>query len=156
MPIGNRSIHGNVDILQTFAPAVYVNGSGGGSIVDLEGSQGWDFEIGVGTWTDGSHVLTLEHRDDPADAWVTIPVVDLDGFQRDGTDVLTGSTVVIGDATKDGLIFLVAYIGGQNFLRISRNTTGASTGATFYANVVKSALRFTGKNPMSSTWDGAN
>lgn len=161
MPAAHRSIHGNVEILQTLAPGVFaVNDTAAGATVDLGGplgSQGWDFEVGVGTWTDGISTLTFEHKDTAAASFVTIPVEDLDGFQLNNVDVLVGSTLVIEDATKDGLVFLVAYIGGLNFVRVSRTTSGTTTGATFYVNVIKSALRFAGKNPMNKArWDGAN
>lgn len=164
--LGNRSLHGNVETRECIGPAPHGDGTVAGTTIPLAGyGESHNFEIGFGTWVDGSHVLTLQHSLDdgsgsPA-AWTTIDAVDLDGFQLAADQQLDGGatpvgTVTIDDATRDGKVYSFAYIGGQDYLRVSRATSSATSGATFYVNVV-SELRFPGKSPMNQTrWDADN
>lgn len=149
--IGNRSLIENSEPVQTLAPATY-NSNGNGSSVNLSGSTAWMFEIAVGAWTNGSHTIHFEESEDGS-TWTAIAAADLDGYDIDGTDRLAtgGQTYEITDATKDGRVDLVAYIGGQQHLRARREGSGA-TGAAYSVTVWKLGLRHAGRNPMRSNW----
>lgn len=150
--IGNRSLIDNAEVAQTLAPAAHT-ANGDGSTVDLTGSTAWMFEVGIGAWTDGDHTLHFEESDDGT-TWTAIAAEDLDGYDIDGTQRLEsgGQTLLIDDATKDGKVYMVAYIGGKTNIRVRRAIATPTTGAIYYVNVWKLGLRYAGKNPGRSNW----
>jgi hypothetical protein len=143
----------------TIAPKVYTNGTVNGTGVNLATAHSWEFQIQVGLWTDGAHVFTLEESEDDS-TYTDVAVIDLSGFQLDGLQGLDAgplNTVTVGDATKDGTVIAVGYIGGAKFLRLKLVTTGATIGATLSANIVLARLRYAGKAAGNATrWDQAN
>lgn len=151
--IGNRSLIDNAEVAQTLAPAAYT-GNGDGSSVDNQGSTAWMFEVNIGTWTDGTHVLHFEDSEDGS-TWAACAADDLDGHDIDNTERLDsgGQTLTVDDATQNGKIWMVAYIGGKRYLRARRVVTGATTGAVYAVNVWKLGLRASGRNPMRTGWD---
>lgn len=159
--IGNRSLIENAEVLQTLAPFVYGatgDDDGDGSSVDTQGGTASMFQINIGTWTDGTHTIHFEESDD-ASTWNAIAAEDLDGYDIDNVQRLEsgGQTLVIGDATKNGNSYMIAYIGGKRYLRARYVVTNFhSTGAGYGITVWKLGLRYSGRNPMRSNWDTAN
>jgi hypothetical protein len=164
--LGVKSQHGNVETRECIGPAAHGDGTVNGATIDLKGyGEGQEFIVGFGTWSDGTHILTFQHALDdgtgsPA-TFTNIAATDLDGFQLAADQQLDGGasptgTVTINDGSRDGEVYGFAYIGGQDYIRVERVTSSATTGAIFYVNVV-SELRFSGKTPMNSTrWNADN
>ncbi len=155
--IGNRSLLDNTVVVQTITPATY-NDSDDGVPIDLKVDPGnsHSFQVSHGAFTDGSHAIHFEESENGS-TWAAIEAQDLDGFDRDGEQKLAagGQTLEITDATKDGTQALIAYFGGQDFLRARRVSSG-TTGALYGVNVVKAGLRFAGKNAMLPNWNLPN
>jgi hypothetical protein len=167
MAIGKRSLHDSVDIYPTLAPAAYTSDTDGDS-VNRSRFFAAAFEFTTGTWTSGDLIFHLEHRDDPADSWEAIPEEDLDGFSRGfgGTSVqqLTVNaapapdnvlnTYVVDDATKDGTVVLIQYIGIYTFLR-ARLEALDTPSATAGVNIILHDDRYQGRGP-AANWDARN
>lgn len=152
--IGMSSLHDNVEIRRTLDLDAHTAGTTGAT-VSLAGSEVWMFQVFLGFWTDGTHTLTFEHRhpEVESNAWQAVPanMLDADG----GVLAADGASLVIEDATRDGQTLVVGYIGGFADLRVKAAVAGATTGAVYGADVVRTSLRYSGKNPMSSNWSSS-
>ena len=154
--IGNRSLIDNAEVAHTLAPAAYTD-AGNGTTVDLSGSTAWMFLVSIGVWTDGTHTIVFEDSDDNS-TWGTVDADDLDGYDIDGTQRLAtgGQTLTITDATKNGAIYMVAYVGGKRYLRARRTASGTTDGAIYSVSVWKLGLRYAGHNPMRTGWTASD
>jgi len=145
---------------QTFPPAAYTASADGTEVV-LYGSQSWTFQVNVGAWTSGSVVIHFERRTKDLTDWEAIPPIDLYGLDLEEVQRLDGDTLTytntysITDATKDGRVDLVQYIGFPRPLRA--RIVGTSTpSATLSVNVIEFNLRFEGRNAMRENWPKSN
>lgn len=123
----------------TLAIATRTNGTATGTAVDLhehlDASRSAMAVVFAGTMTDGSVAITLEESADNS-AWSTVAASDLQG---------TAPTVA---ATDDDKVFELGYVGHHRYLRIKAVTTGATSGGTFGAIIVRGFPR---RTPISHT-----
>jgi hypothetical protein len=118
----------------TLAIALRTNGTVNGSTVDLnenkDASRSAMLIVHTGTITDGSHAVILQESDDNS-AWNTVAAADLQG---------PAPTVT---STDDDVLFELGYKGSKRYLRASVTTSGATTGGTFGATIVRAFTRRT-------------
>lgn len=117
---------------QTINPTAHtatITGSG----VDLKGYQGATVHIGVGTWTDGKWVCTLQESDDD----VTYAAVD-SGDIIGTMPTISGRSNVAYDP--------IGYKGIKRYIRVLGTGTGAATGALFGAIIVRGFKRHNAGN----------
>ncbi|MDX3068042.1 MULTISPECIES: hypothetical protein [Streptomyces] len=116
----------------TLAIALRTNGTVNGTTVDLhenkDASRSAMLVVQTGTITDGSHAVILQESDDNS-AWGTVAAADLQG---------SAPTVVAAD---DDTLFELGYKGSKRYLRASVTTSGATTGGTFGAVIVRAFPR---------------
>jgi hypothetical protein len=114
--------------------ALRTNGTVNGTTVDLnenkDGSRSAMLVVVVGTITDGSHAITLQESDDGS-AWSTVAATDLQG---------SAPTIA---ATDDDVVRELGYTGSKRYLRPVAVTSGATTGGTFGAVIVRGFTRRT-------------
>ena len=118
----------------TLAVAVRTNGTATGTAVDLhenlDASRSALIVVFAGTMTDGSVAVTLEESADNS-AWSTVAAPDLQG---------TAPTVA---STDDDKVFELGYVGSKRYLRVKAVTSGATSGGTFGAVIVRGYPRRT-------------
>jgi phosphoribosylamine-glycine ligase len=116
----------------TLAVALRTNGTVNGTTVDLhenkDASRSAMLVVFSGTITDGSHAVTLQESDDGS-AWSAVAAADLQG------------SVPTITATDDDKVFELGYLGSKRYLRASVTTSGATTGGTFGALLVRAFPR---------------
>ena len=106
--------------------AAKTNGTANGTGLDLAGVDAPSVCFLVGTWTDGSHVLTVEESDLLASAYTTVAAGDLVG-------TLTSITAGGGSNVQQ----FISYKGAKRFVRGVIVTSGATTGAVVGALIVQ-------------------
>lgn len=134
-----QSIYNNARAKATLAIALRTNGTVNGTTVDLnenkDASRSAMLVVHTGTITDGSHAVILQESDDNS-AWGTVAAADLQG---------SAPTIT---ATDDDVLFELGYKGSKRYLRASVTTSGATTGGTFGATIVRAFVR---RSPISHT-----
>lgn len=73
--------------------------------------------IDAGTWTDGTHTISVQESDDNS-AWSAVADADLDG-----------SEPVIDGAADDDQQYYIGYHGNKRYLRLVNTVGSATTGA---------------------------
>jgi hypothetical protein len=118
----------------TLTVALRTNGTVNGTTVDLnenkDASRSAMLVVHTGTITDGSHAVILQESDDNS-AWSTVAAADLQG---------TAPTIA---STDDDTLFELGYKGSKRYLRASVTTSGATTGGTFGATILRGFTRRT-------------
>jgi photosystem II stability/assembly factor-like uncharacterized protein len=118
----------------TLALAVRTNGTVNGTTVDLhenkDASRSAMLIVQSGTITDGSHAVILQESDNGS-AWSTVAAPDLQG---------SAPTIVAAD---DDALWELGYIGSKRYVRASVTTSGATSGGTFGAVIVRAFPRRT-------------
>ncbi|WP_409469066.1 hypothetical protein [Streptomyces sp. HC307] len=116
----------------TLAIALRTNGTVNGTGVDLhenkDASRSAMLIVHSGTITDGSHAVTLQESDDNS-TFTNVAAADLQG---------SNPTVT---STDDDKIYEVGYVGSKRYLRASVTTSGATTGGTLGAAIVRGFVR---------------
>ncbi|WP_426568096.1 hypothetical protein [Streptomyces canus] len=116
----------------TLTVALRSNGTVNGTSVDLnenkDASRSAMLVIHTGTITDGSHAVVLQESDDNS-AWGTVAAADLQG---------SAPTIT---STDDDAVFELGYKGSKRYLRASVTTSGATTGGTFGATIIRGFVR---------------
>lgn len=114
--------------------AVRTNGTATGTTVDLnenkDASRSAMLIVYSGTITDGSHAVILQESDNGS-AWSTVAAADLQG---------SAPTIT---ATDDDAMWELGYLGSKRYIRASITTSGATTGGTFGAVIVRAFPRRT-------------
>lgn len=125
--MANRDFQNNIEGNVSISPAV-ITASANGTGVDCQNADAVAIIVNTGTYTDGSHVITLEESDD--DATYT-DVAD--------TDILgTEPTIdAVGDADS---VFKFGYIGNKRYVRAVTTVAGATSGAAYGVTVVEHKL----------------
>ncbi|WP_063735618.1 hypothetical protein [Streptomyces sp. RTd22] len=112
----------------TLAIALRTNGTVNGTTVDLhenkDASRSAMLIVQSGTITDGSHAVTLQESDDGS-SWGTVAAADLQG---------SAPTVT---STDDDALFELGYKGVKRYLRAVVTTSGATTGGTLGAVILR-------------------
>lgn len=112
----------------TLAIALRTNGTVNGTSVDLnenkDASRSAMLIVQSGTITDGSHAVTLQESDDNS-SWSTVAAADLQG---------SAPTV---SSTDDDALFELGYKGSKRYLRAVVTTSGATTGGTLGAVILR-------------------
>ncbi|MBP2583393.1 hypothetical protein J3A78_003871 [Streptomyces sp. PvR006] len=123
----------------TLAQATRTNGTATGTTVDmhenLDASRSALIVVFTGTMTDGSVAVTLEESSDNS-SWSTVAAPDLQG---------AAPTIA---STDDDKVFELGYVGSKRYLRVKAVTTGATSGGTFGAVIVRGFPR---RQPISHT-----
>ncbi|MFE4649286.1 hypothetical protein [Streptomyces sp. NPDC056707] len=123
----------------TLATALRTNGAVNGTTVDLhenkDASRSAMLIVLSGTITDGSHAITLQESDNGS-AWTTVAAADLQG---------TAPTIA---STDSNLVYEVGYLGAKRYLRAVATTTGATTGGTISALILRGFPR---RQPIAHT-----
>ncbi|MFD7978888.1 hypothetical protein [Streptomyces sp. NPDC059071] len=118
----------------TLAISTRTNGTATGTTVDLHENQDASrsalIVVFTGTMTDGSVAVTLEESADNS-SWSTVAAPDLQG---------TAPTVA---STDDDKVFELGYVGSKRYLRVKAVTSGATSGGTFGAVIVRGFPRRT-------------
>jgi hypothetical protein len=129
-----QSLYNSARAKLTLTVALRTNGTVNGSSVDLnenkDASRSAMLVVHTGTITDGSHAIVLQESDDNS-SWATVAAADLQG---------TAPTIA---STDDDAIFELGYKGSKRYLRASVTTSGATTGGTFGATIVRAFPRRT-------------
>lgn len=123
-----KQLNEEVSVVLGLAPAA-VTASANGATADRQAGgdnfQSALVEVSVGTWTDGTHTISLEDSDDGS-SWAAVAASDL-----------SGTLPVISDATTDdSVIAAVDYVGVKQYVRVVTTVAAATTGAVYGANVV--------------------
>lgn len=87
-------------------PAARVTGTANGTSVDVSGFDTVTAYASFGTWTNGSHTVTVEESDTGSGSWTTVAA---------GSRI--GSFTVVTDATTDNTVQEVALINTKRYLR---------------------------------------
>ncbi|MFH9769012.1 hypothetical protein IFE09_11340 [Streptomyces microflavus] len=123
----------------SLATALRTNGTVNGTTVDLhenkDSSRSAMLIVLSGTITDGSHAITLQESDNNS-AWSTVAAADLQGSAPTITD------------TADDRIYEVGYLGAKRYLRAVSTVSGATTGGTVSALILRGFPR---RTPISHT-----
>lgn len=126
------------DLYHNLSPAVSVpvlirngNAATSGTGVDLSGYEGAVVEFIGGTLTDGSLACTLEDSDVLGSGYVAVGAADC----------IDGIASVTLASTEDNLVEKIGYIGGKRFVRAVITQSGATTGGTYGANVIRGIPR---------------
>lgn len=123
----------------TLGIALRTNGTANGTTVDLhenkDASRSAMLIVQSGTITDGSHAITLQESDNGS-SWANVSAAELQG---------TAPTIT---ATDDDLLYEVGYVGSKRYLRAVATTSGATTGGTFGAVLLRGFPR---RQPISHT-----
>ncbi|WHM32444.1 hypothetical protein OH540_21310 [Streptomyces sp. BPPL-273] len=118
----------------SLAIALRTNGTVNGTTVDLhenkDASRSAMLIVQTGTITDGTHAVVLQESDDNS-AWGTVAASDLQGV---------APSIVAAD---DDALFEVGYKGSKRYLRASVTTSGATTGGTLGAVILRAFPRRT-------------
>jgi photosystem II stability/assembly factor-like uncharacterized protein len=118
----------------TLAVALRTNGTVNGTTVDLhenkDAARSAMLIVHTGTITDGSHAITLQESDNGS-SWATVAAADLQG---------SAPTVT---STDDDVLFELGYVGSKRYLRAVVVTSGATTGGTLGATIVRAFPRRT-------------
>ncbi|MBA2951592.1 hypothetical protein [Streptomyces himalayensis] len=126
------SLYNNARAKATLTIALRTNGTINGTSVDLnenkDASRSAMLIVHSGTITDGSHAVILQESDDNS-AWATVAAADLQG---------SAPTIT---STDDDKIYELGYQGSKRYLRASVTTSGATTGGTFGAAIVRGVVR---------------
>lgn len=121
----------------SLAIAVRTNGTVNGTTVDLhenrDASRSALVVVHTGTMTDGTVAISLQESDDNS-AWSNVAAADLQG-----------SAISIAN-TDDDKIFELGYVGSKRYLRVVAVTSGATSGGTFGATIVRGFPR---RSPIS-------
>jgi len=129
-----RSLYNVARAKLTLTVALRTNGTVNGTSVDLhenkDASRSAMLIVHTGTITDGSHAVILQESDDNS-AWSTVAAADLQG---------SAPTIA---STDDDAIFELGYRGSKRYLRASVTTSGATTGGTFGATILRGFPRRT-------------
>lgn len=112
----------------TLAVALRTNGTVNGTTVDMhenkDASRSAMLIVQSGTITDGSHAITLQESDDGS-SWSTVAAAELQG---------TAPTLTSSD---DDVLREVGYLGSKRYLRAVATTSGATTGGTYGAVILR-------------------
>ena len=147
-----RSLIGSTDQLNTL-PLQAHTGALNGTAVDFGPCNDLTFVFNLGTWTDGTHVVTFEEDINGDATWTAIPANCLEGHDRAGVQQLdvAGASLTIGSGARDNTTILVNYQGLAKKVRVVTTPAGTTTGAVYGVNVWRFRLRFVGMNPVELT-----
>lgn len=110
----------NADVAQSLAPATRTASANGGG-VDLQGYEAAMVVFDAGTITDGTHTPSLEESDDDS-TYTAVAAGDLDGS--------------FADLASNG-IQRVGYTGAKRYVRAVITVSGATSGGTYGAAIVR-------------------
>ena len=134
-----QSLYNHARAKITLAIAARTDGTVDGTTVDLhenlDGSRSAMLIVHAGTITDGSNAVTLQESTDNV-TWTAVAAAQMQG----AVPALT--------AANDLALYEVGYLGSARYLRASVVTTGATTGGTLGAVIVRAFPR---RTPISHT-----
>jgi len=113
----------------SLAPAARTS-SANGTGVDLQGYDGAVAIIDVGAFTDGSHVITLEHATASGGTFTTVAAPDL-----------IGTLPTINQVGNGNQTYKAGYVGTKRFLRAVTTVANGSTGCVYGITIVRGCRR---------------
>ena len=126
-----KSARGEMDVAQSLPLTAYTSTAIGVGVSKV-GFYGVLAVASMGTVTDGTHTFKLQDSDD------NVTFTDV------ANKYLQGSFINV-DNTKSNSIQRVAYLGLKKYVRVATTVTGATTGGTYEAFIVRS---FPGNKPV--------
>lgn len=134
-----QSLYNHARAKATLAIAARTDGTVNGTAVDLhenlDASRSAMLIVIAGTITDGSNAVTLQESDDNA-TWTPVAAAN----RQSSVPALT--------AANDLALYEVGYLGHARYLRASVVTSGATSGGTIGAVIVRAYPR---RTPISHT-----
>ncbi len=119
-----RDMLHNTLVKTSLAPAVRTDGTATGTAVDLRGFDAAVISVTFGSYTDGTHTLSLEHSVDGV-TYTVAPASELDE-----------SFVAVSGSSGANTVQSVGYLGAQRYVRVIMTVTGATSGAASGASVI--------------------
>ncbi len=132
-----REIFNETVIDQSISPAALITADEDGTGSDLQGFEAALCEINVGVVTDGTHTVVIEESDLLGSGYTAVADADLVG---DAEPAITSA--------NDDQIYRIAYIGSKQFIRVTTNVSGTTTGGFYNASIIKTRARH---NPAGET-----
>ncbi|OFW99184.1 MAG: hypothetical protein A3E78_14240 [Alphaproteobacteria bacterium RIFCSPHIGHO2_12_FULL_63_12] len=117
--------------LETIAPQT-IAGDLNGSTVDRSGAEAASVLFHIGAWTSGSIPFVVQDSDDGA-AWSNVTAANL-----------VGTAPTVTDATQDGTVVEVGYVGIKQYLRAIVTGSGGGPSVDASVLVVLDELRYRG------------
>jgi len=118
-----KDLHNNVNAAISLTVAARTATTNGAS-VDLAGFNAAEVFVVTGTITDGTHTISLEESDDNTT------------FSTVAASNLLGSAPTI-TAPDDDKVFRFGYVGGKRYVRVKTTVSGATSGGTYGAIVLR-------------------
>jgi hypothetical protein len=118
--MASRDLKSNISVATTLSPSTKTANATGSS-VDLRHYEAVAIEAIVGTITDGTHALTVEHSDDES-TWVAVP-----------SDRLQGSFANLAS----NQVQEIGYLGQKRYIRVNATVTGTTSGGTYAVVIVR-------------------
>jgi hypothetical protein len=118
--VASRDLKNNISVVTTLGPAARTANVTGSS-VDLRDYEAVAIEAIVGTITDGTHSLTIQHSDDGT-TWVGVPSGELQGSFSN----------LASNINQE-----VGYIGSKRYIRVNAGVATATTGGVYAVAVVR-------------------
>ena len=129
----------NTDLLRKLSPtgpfesslapaarAASANGTG----VDLQGYEGAVVIVAAGAFTDGSHVITLEHATASGGTFTTV-----------SSPELIGTLPTINQVGGGNQTYKAGYVGTKRFVRAVTTVANGSTGCVYGVTILRGAKR---------------
>lgn len=138
-PVSELTAHDANTSGASLASATYdatTNGTG----VNVTNAATVTFNVTLGTWTDGTHVISFEDSPDGS-SWTACGAGDLQEV-TDAGNIFGGTSITITDNSDESATAAIRYIGGQPHVRAITTVTGSpATGAVYSVSVAET---FTG------------
>jgi hypothetical protein len=122
--LASRDLKNNISAVTSLSPSART-ANATGATVDLLGYEAVAIEAIVGTITDGTHSLSVEHSDDES-TWAAVPAEELQGSFSD----LTSDTIQE-----------VGYVGFKRYIRVNTTVATATTGGVYAVAVIRGCPR---------------
>lgn len=136
----HRDIHTYLQGVPTLAPAVYTADTEG-EAVDRRGGGFYAHAavavVHAGSYSDGSHAFSLQHRERESEPWEDVAPEDL-----------RGELPVIDTADAAGAVYAAAYLGTKRYLRLRVAVSGAGDGAAYSGLILLGRPRYAGRHGM--------
>lgn len=150
----------NTDPRPSLAPAAYLVTTNGAAC-PIAGANNFEIFVHVGTWTNGTHTLSVQEFDAETSTWANVPKKALHGWDYWGpdpeVDLLNASGhYVIASAARNNTAVIFNYVRSGSSpavtqIRVVNTVTGApANGATLSATIFRSDLRSAGMAPSNS------
>ena len=148
--------HGAVLVSIPAGTVLGANATVAGAEVDHRYAETHHIMVEVGAYTDGTHAIELYHRLSTDDTAARVAFGDLVG--RKGITVVANACfaeVVVSDASFDGTVIQLGYIGQPGLLRVDVTSSSVTTGVPMSATLQQATGRDdAGETGANTLWQG--